>query len=199
MSDTAIKVLDRLREGNRRFLAGTSRRKEHQEARPLVKQAKPVAAIVGCIDSRVAPELVFDQDLGDLMTARVGGNILNGDIVASLEIACGVAGVELVVVLGHSDCVAVRYACKGPGSGETDGLLEKIRPAVDATSDPEDPEQRSADNDAFVNAVSRCNAAMVASNVVRQSAVLADLQAQSRLMVVSAYYDTDTGAVEFQS
>lgn len=197
MSDTAIQVLERLREGNRRFQNGDLRQ-TRQDQSVVVRQATPVAAVLGCVDSRVAPEFVFDQAPGDLMTVRVAGNVLNEDVLGSLEIACAVAGTKLLVVLGHSDCVAVRYACDGTELGTTEALLSKLRPAIDATQQPADPGQRNGKNDEFVTAVSRCNANLAAAAVIGRSEVLADLQARGDLMVVSAFYDTDSGVVEFQ-
>ena len=197
MSDTAIQVLERLREGNQRFQNGNLRQARDDQG-VVVRKATPVASVLGCVDSRVAPEFVFDQSPGDLMTARVAGNVLTEDVLGSLEIACAVAGTRLLVVLGHSDCVAVRYACEGTELGTTEALLSKLRPAIDATEHPVDPSQRNGKNDEFVTAVSRCNADLGARAVISRSEVLADLQARGELMVVSAFYDTESGAVEFQ-
>ena len=147
-------ALDRLREGNQRFV------NNGMVARNLLEQVEatkggqaPFAAVLGCIDSRVSPELVFDQGVGDIFGCRVAGNIVNEDILGSIEFACKVAGSKLVVVLGHARCGAVMGACDNVELGNLTPMLAKVTPAIDATEQPSESAERNSQNADFVDAV----------------------------------------------
>lgn len=188
-------ALARLVAGNTRFVAGSA------EARDLMAEVKttaggqhPVAVVLSCIDSRVSAELVFDQGVGDIFSARVAGNVLNGDILGSMEFACQLAGAKLIVVLGHTACGAVKGACAGAELGHLTGLLEKIAPSVSAAEAM--PDLADADR---VDTVARLNVAHVAEAIVAESAVLRDLVKAGTVQVVGAMYDVATGAVAFDA
>ena len=151
--------------------------------------------VVGCIDSRVPPELVFDRRIGDIFSARVAGNIVNDDIVGSCEFATKLAGAKLIVVLGHSECGAIKGAIDGAELGELTQLLAKIRPAVEASKDA--PGDHTSKNKDFVQQVAIANAKLASENLTKTSDVLRDLVATKQLKIVSAMHDIATGRVTF--
>jgi carbonic anhydrase len=188
-------VLQRLKEGNQRFTGG------QMMARDLKMQVKatgygqyPMASVVSCIDSRSAPELVFDQGIGDVFAARIAGNFVNEDILGSLEFASKVAGAKLVVVLGHTSCGAIKGACDDVALGNLTGMLGKIKPAVQSVSYAGD---RSSKNDAFVEMVSAANVRRTVQDILQRSPVLKDMVDKGQVRVVGAMLDVKTGQVTF--
>jgi carbonic anhydrase len=185
--------------------AGNARFRDNLEtSRNLLQQVNetrdgqwPFAAILGCIDSRTSPELIFDQGIGDIFSVRIAGNVVNDDILGSLEFACGVAGAKLVVVLGHSQCGAIKGACDGVELGHLSGLLEKIRPAIEAVAEPLQSGSPGSDDASFVDAVTEANVRRVVALVPECSDVLRDLLQSGAIDVVGALYDVGTGAVRF--
>ncbi len=189
-------ALRRLQDGNDRFVHG------HMLPRDLRDHVKvtghgqyPIASIVTCIDSRSGPELVFDQGIGDVFTARVAGNIVNKDILGSLEYASAVAGSKLVVVLGHSHCGAVKGACDNVKMGNLTGLLDKLQPAV--SSIPKDGSARDSHNHEFVEKVAEANVELTVRDILDQSPVLKQMVKEGKIAVVGAMLDVETGHVEF--
>ena len=186
----------RLEAGNERFSA------RNGASRDLLGQVNdtkggqwPFAAIVGCIDSRVSPELVFDQGIGDIFSARVAGNIVNDDILGSLEFACKVAGSKLIVVLGHEGCGAVKGACDDVKMGQLTGLLAKIKPAIAATKEAG---ERNSENRDFVHNVAVQNVQLTTAKILAESEVLREMEAAGEIAVIGAMYDVETGNVTFQ-
>lgn len=195
---TPEKALELLKEGNQRFLKGTPReRKLNQQVIETAYGQYPFASIVGCIDSRVPTSLIFDQGIGSLFSARVAGNIINDDILGSLEFACKLAGAKLVVVLGHTSCGAVKGACDQAELGNLTALLSKINPAVLAVTEPENPEERTSKNVAFVDAVALENVKLTVQNVRTYSNVLRSMENQGAIKIIGAMYDVATGEVRF--
>lgn len=193
-------VLAKLRDGNRRFI------EKRQEERDLSIQVAatsggqwPFAAILGCIDSRVPPELVFDQGIGDLFSVRIAGNFANEDILGSLEFACKVAGSKAIVVLGHRHCGAIKGACDGVELGNLTSMLGKLNGAVKSVSEPSDPGQRTSKNADFVHNVALNNIDLTVSGILERSSVLREMQEQGEIQIVGAMYDVETGAVEFRA
>jgi len=192
---TPAQALERLKEGNQRFVAG------HMQPRDLVAERQataggqyPFAVVLSCLDSRASSELIFDQGLGDVFSARVAGNILNDDILGSMEFACKLAGAKLIVVVGHTKCGAVRGACAGAELGHLTGLLSKIKPAVDAVPVP--PSANKTDG-AHVDAVAKENVKLVLEQIRQQSPVLAELIASGKIGLVGGMQDLDSGQVIF--
>lgn len=192
--DEAIK---KLLAGNERFVGGKTINCD------LIKQVKatsqgqaPFAAIVGCIDSRVPPELVFDQRIGDIFCARIAGNFVNTDIIGSLEFATRVAGARAIIVLGHSECGAVKGAIDDVRLGNLTATLANIRPAVAATKLDGD---RTAKNPAMVQAVADTNARMAAAMLTSKSDILKELVNAGKLRIVPAMHDVSTGRVHLLS
>jgi carbonic anhydrase len=189
-------ALEILKQGNQRFLSNQNNNKELLEQ---VKQSAdgqfPVAAILSCIDSRTSSELIFDQGMGDIFSIRIAGNIVNDDILGSMEFACGVANSKLIVVLGHSKCGAVTSACNNYKSGYITGMLEKIKPAIELETSTK--EFRNGQNPDFVNRVSEMNVLHTAGQIRAKSTVLAELEREGRIKIVGGFYEVETGKVHF--
>jgi carbonic anhydrase len=193
---TPDEVLQRLMAGNARFVAGQVQSRDWSEQRRLTAGGQhPLAVVLSCLDSRVPAEVVFDQGLGDLFSARVAGNVLNDDILGSMEFACQAAGARLIVVLGHTACGAVKGAATGAELGHLTGLLTKIRPAVGATRE-RDPASAPGEA-AFVDRVAEINVQQVRRAIGERSAVLRQLIESGRVEVVGAMYDLASGRVTF--
>ena len=189
-------ALAKLKAGNERFVSRNMRNCDLiEQVRATSVGQFPSSVIVGCIDSRVPPELVFDQRIGDVFSARVAGNIVNDDIVGSSEFATKLSGAKLIVVLGHSECGAIKGAIDGAELGELTQLLAKIKPAVDACKDA--PGDHTSKNKDFVQQVAIANAKLAAENLTKTSGVLRDLVAADQLKIVAAMHDVATGRVKF--
>lgn len=194
---TAEEALARLKEGNGRFVAG------RREERDLVRQVRltsggqsPFAAVLGCIDSRVAPELVFDQGIGDILSVRIAGNFVNEDVLGNLEFACEVAGARVIVVLGHSNCGAIMGACDGVRLGHLTGLLSHLQPAVAAVDGAEGA--RNSENASFVQQVAEKNVDLTVQAIGEGSPVLQEMAATGKIAVVGAMYDVGSGVVTWR-
>ncbi len=191
-------ALDFLRQGNQRFVNNL------QLNRDLLQQVNetragqwPFATILSCIDSRTSAELIFDQGLGDIFSIRVAGNVVNTDILGSMEFACNVAGSKLLVVLGHTSCGAIKGACDHVELGNLTELLSKIQPAVYQESSVADPALRNSKNREFVESVSRINTRRSVKAVVERSFILEQLIEKSQIGVIGAMHDIETGFVHF--
>ena len=204
MSDAgaALEVLDRLIEGNRRFVSGEGVRdlaQEHARRRELVADQEPCAIVLGCSDSRVPAEMVFDQGLGDLFVIRVAGNIVAPSQVGSIEFAAERFGVRLVVVLGHTQCGAVAAALEeleqpsGGGSPNLGFIVNSILPCVQPLVQDRD----AGDAQALMRNAVRANIRASAEHLRHGSAVLEQLIGDSGLLVVGAEYALETGVVDF--
>ncbi|MDH3322299.1 MAG: carbonic anhydrase family protein [Flavobacteriaceae bacterium] len=195
---TPEKSLQYLKEGNLRFQNNLkANRNLLEQVNDTSKGQFPFATILSCIDSRVSAELVFDQGLGDIFSARIAGNFVNDDILGSMEFACKLAGTKLIVVLGHTACGAVKGACDDAKLGKLTGMLEKIKPAVRAVTLPEDSSLRNSSNIEFVNNVAEKNVQLTIDKILKDSAVLAEMQQNGEIKIVGGMYDIDSGAVTF--
>ena len=197
-SMTAEKSLQELKEGNKRFQANqkADRNLKEQVADTSGGQY-PFATILSCIDSRVSSELIFDQGIGDIFSARIAGNFVNDDILGSMEFACKLAGTKLIVVLGHTACGAVKGACDDAKLGKLTGMLEKIKPAVNSVSEPEDPSLRNSSNIEFVNNVAEKNVHLTIDKIKADSEVLDKMVQNNEINIVGGMYDVQSGAVTF--
>ena len=183
---TPNEALDRLISGNQRFTTDKNRSYDYSnQVKETSSGQYPYAAILSCIDSRVPPEIIFDQGIGEIFVARVAGNIVNRDILGSLEYACSVAGSKLIVVLGHTSCGAVTSAVNGVKKGNITHLLGNIKPAVLQVS--------NAENN--VNEVARKNAELSMRNIRSSSPDLAQMEAYGEILIKGAMYDVDSGLV----
>jgi carbonic anhydrase len=179
-------ALDRLLQGNARFM------ERRQQGRDLMAQVEetamgqfPFAAVLGCIDSRTAAEQIFDLGIGDVFNVRVAGNIVNEDVLGSLEYSCSVMGAKLVLVLGHTSCGAVISACNQVESGNITPLLLKIRPALDAVQDAA----------LRVDEVAEKNVCFSIDRIRKESPILAEMEEKGEIMIKGAMYDVATGRV----
>ena len=183
-----------LADGNARFVAGTPARRDYSDQiRATAAAQYPFAVVLGCIDSRVPIETVFDQGIGDIFAARVAGNIVNTEILGSLEFACRLAGSKLVVVLGHTSCGAVKGAIRSARLGNLTQLVQKIEPAVQATEGRRDVDDAAA----YVDGVAEENVRMVIAEIRRDSSVLATMEREREIRIVGGIYDVSTGVVRF--
>ncbi len=193
---TPHQVIDVLRKGNERFINNLkSNRNLLQQVNETSEGQHPMAIVLSCIDSRTSAELIFDQGLGDIFSVRIAGNILNEDILGSMEFACKVAGAKAIVVLGHSKCGAVKGACDGVRLGNLTALLQKIEGAI--ALETETIGDRSAANDTFVERVAELNVILVKSQIMQRSALLAQMVRNSEIAIVGGMYDVESGAVDF--
>ncbi len=189
-------VLSMLREGNRRFVAGTLTLRDHSaQVRKAALGQFPKAIILSCVDSRVPVEDVFDRGIGDIFVSRNAGNFVNIDVLGGMEFACKVAGAKLILVMGHEDCGAVKGAIDNVKLGNLTAMLENIRPSVAEVAEKVG-EGTSAD-EAFVQKVTKQNVRDAIANIRKQSPVLLDLERQGRLTIVGGIYNMNTGEVEF--
>jgi len=188
-------IIERAKAGNRRFREGNRVERDFlAEQRATASGQYPAAVLLGCIDSRSPAEIIFDLGLGYVFNCRVAGNVENPDVLGSLEFATKVAGAKVVLVLGHAGCGAVKGAIDGARLGHLTQLLDKIRPAVEATVyDGE----RTSGNPEFVEAVARKNIELTMANIRKKSAVIAELEASGAVKVAGAFHHLATGFVEF--
>jgi carbonic anhydrase len=194
---TPDKAVEKLKAGNQRFVEGASHNRDlNAQAQKTAAGQYPFAVVLSCLDSRSAPEIIFDQGVGDLFVARVAGNVINDDMLGSFEFATQVAGAKLIVVMGHSACGAVMGACDGVELGHLTGLLAKISPAVDATPVADGAERNSA-NAEFVEAVTIANAKMQAADILSRSSIIKAAVDAGEVKIVPAMHNLETGEVEF--
>jgi carbonic anhydrase len=150
---------------------------------------------LSCIDSRTSAELIFDQGLGDVFSVRIAGNILNEDILGSMEFGCKVAGSKIIVVLGHTRCGAVKGACDHIEMGNLTALLTKLRPAVD--SETETTTNRTSSNAVFVENVAGINVKRTVKSILERSPILKDMVETGQIGLVGGIHDISTGLVSF--
>jgi carbonic anhydrase len=193
---TPDQALQMLQEGNARFASGKSVNCDLlAQVKATADGQAPFAAVVGCIDSRVPPELVFDQQIGDIFAARIAGNFVNTDIIGSLEFATKLAGAKLIVVLGHTECGAVKGAVDDAKLGNLTAALANIRPSVIKITAVDGP--RTSTNKKLVQAVADQNARDAAAMLSDRSEVLRDLVREGKLKIVSAMHDVGTGQIKW--
>ncbi|MBK6354846.1 MAG: carbonic anhydrase [Saprospiraceae bacterium] len=192
------KALDYLKEGNLRFVSNLKiNRNLLQQANETRDGQWPFAAILSCIDSRTSAELIFDQGLGDVMSIRIAGNVVNTDIIGSLEFACKVAGSKLIVVLGHSNCGAIKGACDHIEMGNLTELLSKIQPAVYEERTVTDAQLRNSKNIDFVEQVTALNVKRSVISIVNRSYILEQMIEKGEIAIIGAVHNLETGIVEF--
>lgn len=192
---TPDEIIARGKKGNERFRTGKRMDRDLlQEQKNTAKGQHPAAIVLSCIDSRAPVELILDLGIGDTFNSRVAGNIANEDVLGSMEYACALSGSKLVLVMGHTACGAIKGAIDKVQLRNLTGLLENIRPAIDAT---QHDGPRVSSNAAYVTAVARKNVELTMAGIRAKSAVLKDLEDQGRIKIAGAMYSVDTGIVEF--
>ncbi len=189
-------ALARLRAGNTRFISGATTQSDlRAEVRATALGQYPAAFVLSCVDSRVPVETVFDQGIGDIFVGRVAGNIVDDQMLGSMEFATAVAGSPLVVVLGHTSCGAVKGACDAVDIGLITALVEAIQPSVEAVTP--DGDACSSSNKKLVNEIAEHNVNRVIAEIRQRSKVLSELEAQGKVGIVGAMYDLANGEVRF--
>src|SRR5262245_40083152 len=192
---TPSEIIDAAKRGNERFRSGVRQNRNYlNEQKASASGQYPAAVLLSCIDSRAPAEVIMDLGLGDIFNCRVAGNIANQDILGSMEFGCKLAGAKVVCVMGHTACGAIKGAIDNVELGNLTGLLDKIKPAVQATNYSG---EHSSKNYAFVDAVARTNVQMTLDNVRKNSAVLSDLEAKGTIKIVGAMYNLETATLEF--
>ncbi|HXZ79204.1 MAG TPA: carbonic anhydrase family protein [Terriglobales bacterium] len=196
-SMTPAQVLDELKKGNERFRTGKMASRDYlAEKRSSAAGQYPAAVVLGCLDSRVPVEIVFDAGIGDTFTGRVAGNVVNDDMLGSMEFGCAVSGAKVVLVLGHTACGAIKGAIDDVVLGNLTGLLARIKPAIPATKfDGE----KSSKNASYVNAVARSNVMLGLAEIRKRSPILEEMERKGSIKITGAMYDLATGVVEFVS
>ena len=194
---TPDEIIAYAKAGNERFRAGLRKNRDFlREQTTSAKGQHPSAVVLSCVDSRAPAEIILDLGIGDMFNSRVAGNIVNEDVLGSLEFACAVAGSKVVLVMGHTACGAIMGAIDKVQLGNLTSLLEKIRPAIEATRyDGE----RTSKNDTFVNAVARKNVELSIAGIRVKSSLLKELEAKGSIKIVGGMYNLATAGVEFFS
>jgi carbonic anhydrase len=197
-STTPMQALDFLKEGNQRFINNLKANRDLlQQANETRDGQFPFAVILSCIDSRTSAELIFDQGLGDVFSIRIAGNIVNTDILGSLEFACKIAGSKLIVVLGHTGCGAIKGACDHAEMGNLTELLSKIQPAVYEETMTSDTKDRTSKNKKFVENVADLNVKRTVKSIVARSYILAQMIEKGEIAIIGGKHHLDTGQVQF--
>jgi carbonic anhydrase len=192
---TPDQIIDLMKQGNERFRAGKMAPHDYlAQKRATVAGQYPAAVILSCIDSRAPAEIIFDLGIGDTFNARVAGNIATDDLLGSLEFACAVAGAKVVLVMGHTACGAIKGAIDGAVLGNLTGLLNKIKPAVNATHYEG---ERTSKNGQFVDEVAKTNVLMTVAAIRQHSDVLAGLEKDGKIKIVGSMYRLTGGSVDF--
>jgi carbonic anhydrase len=195
---TPKEALEILVHGNQRFVTNLkANRNLLQQANDTRDGQWPFAAILSCIDSRTSAELIFDQGLGDIFSIRIAGNIVNTDILGSMEFACKVAGAKLLVVLGHTKCGAVKGACDHVEMGNLTELLAKLQPAVYEEKTITNVEERNAKNPQFVENVAAINVRRSVNSIISRSPILAQMIEKGEVAIIGGMHNLETGLVEF--
>ena len=188
-----LDVLNILKEGNQRFV------QNNLMSRNLLSQVEktssgqfPIAVVISCIDSRVPTEMIFDQGIGDIFCVRVAGNVINQDVLGSVEFACKIAGVKLIVVMGHTRCGAVKGACNEVELGNLTGLLKKIKPAISIVSE----RVNSVDMTHFVDEVAYENVQTSLTAIINDSPIINEMIENNEVKCAKGMYSVETGKVE---
>ena len=193
---TPQQALQILKDGNARFINNLKmNRNLLQQVNETRDGQWPFAVVLSCIDSRTSAELVFDQGLGDIFSIRIAGNVVNDDIIGSMEFGCKIAGAKIIVVLGHTKCGAVKGACDGVQMGKLSGLLNKIQPAVE--EERETTTNRTSSNGDFVEKVSEINVHRNMQLVLEKSPIIREMVDNGEIGIVGAMYDVAIGKVDF--
>lgn len=192
----ANRVLQQLKQGNERFITGKRRHRNYGEQILDTKLSqRPEAVVLSCMDSRSIPEVAFDQGIGKIFTIRVAGNVINRDIIGSMEYGTKIVGARLIVVLGHTNCGAVKAACKDVKLDKLSDVLQQIQPAVKTTETA--LKNTNCADPSLYNAIARQNVMNMAEQIPQQSTAIAELIKAGKLKIVGAMYDVSTGKVTF--
>lgn len=189
-------VLQRLKDGNQRFVEGKMKNRDLlAQANATAGSQHPVAVVLSCLDSRTAPDIVFDQGIGDIFVARIAGNIQNNDILGSMEFGTKLMGAKLIAVIGHTSCGAMRGSCENAKLGHLTGVLQKIQPAVQQTA--KENGTKDCNNASFIDQIARYNVMLVIKKIRKESPIIDQLIKEGKVGIVGGIQDISTGSVTF--
>lgn len=189
-------ILETFKLGNQRFLEGKPQYRDHLgDVKRSALGQTPHAIVVGCIDSRQPAEIIFDKGIGDIFNARVAGNFVNDDILGGIEFACKVSGAKLILVMGHSECGAVKAAVDDVKLGNITGMLANLKPAVESVK--KSREKATSEDKSFVSAVAKENVLLNMKKIVQESPIIAEMVENEEVKIVGCMYDLESGKVEF--
>tara|TARA_R110000796_G_scaffold99567_1_gene207792 strand:+ start:50249 stop:50893 length:645 start_codon:yes stop_codon:yes gene_type:complete len=189
-------ILEKFKVGNQRFLESKPQYRDHLgDIKRTALGQTPYAIVLGCIDSRKPAEVIFDKGLGDIFNARVAGNFVNTDILGSIEFACKVSGSKLILIMGHSDCGAVKAAVDDVKLGNITDMLANLKPAVAAVTEIKG--KATSEDKCFVAAVARQNVLLNKDKILQNSPIIADMVAKGEVKIAGCMYDLASGVVEF--
>ncbi|MFM7340969.1 MAG: carbonic anhydrase, partial [Bacteroidota bacterium] len=195
-SFSPVEILNHLQSGNKRFVDGELTQKDFgKQIEVTSKEQNPMCVIIGCIDSRTTPELLFDSGLGDILTIRIAGNIINQDIIGSLEIACSKLGARLIVVKSHSKCGAVLLAMNDVNNNSIGSITSKIKRVAEKINAY--PLKNNSGDEQLIEIVAKENAINGVQEILQLSPLLSSMINEGKLGIISAYHDISTGKVEF--
>jgi len=193
---TTRQAIQLLKDGNKRFLTNL---KTHRNLLAQVNETSdgqfPLAVILSCIDSRTSAELIFDQGLGDIFSVRVAGNVINEDILGSMEFSCKLSGAKLIAVIGHTGCGAIRGACDEVQLGNLTALLKKIKPAIEYEK-VASPDSTSSNRE-FQERVATRNVRIMMHQIIEKSPIICQMVKEGKLAIIGGMYNVDNGRVEF--
>lgn len=194
---TIDEIIQQFKDGNERFLKGTTLQNNFlKQVEQTGSQGQfPKAIVLSCIDSRGPVEVLFDKGIGDIFGTRVAGNYADEGVIGGMEYACKVAGAKVIIVLGHTDCGAVKSACDNVKLGNITYVMDEIKPAVDSVKGI--TEDRTSKNKDFVKEVTKKNVQLTMKKVLVDSEILAELVKEGKLSVIGGIYDVSTGKVDF--
>ncbi len=196
---TPAEAIQLLKDGNMRFVNNLKlNRNLLEQVNETSEGQYPFAIILSCIDSRTSAELIFDQGLGDIFSVRIAGNILNDDILGSIEFACKVSGSKLIAVLGHTKCGAINGACNNVKLGHLTTLLDKIKPAIHIAKDINHHGEADVTSAEFIHEVTDINVDLVIHEIVSKSDIIRDLLTENKIAMIGGTYDAETGVVDFK-
>ena len=191
---TPDEILQILKEGNKRFVEGYRTEKYYKHQVNATSDGQfPMAVVISCIDSRTSPEIIFDSGLGDLVSIRIAGNIINDEILGSIEIACDKLGAKLIVVMGHSKCGAIKLAASSNHSGKIGSITDKIDVAISQCD-----RQTQASYDDFIDTISWLNVHNSVTEIIKKSEYIHERADDGKLKLVAAFYDIETGKIRFE-
>mgnify|MGYP000601408781 CR=1 FL=1 len=194
---TPSEALDLLIEGNQRFINNVKRQHDMLSVRDEIKDKQhPFASILGCSDSRTTVELIFDQNLGDLFSVRLAGNIASKEAIGSLEFSCTKLGSKVIVVMGHSNCGAIKAACDKYEGGNVGEIIKLIKPAVESEKSITNKDHRDSKNELFVEKVCFLNVQRQIEVILKHSPIINQMVEDKKIGIVGGVYSLSSGLFE---
>lgn len=189
-------AFQRLKDGNKRFIEGRMKNRDLlTQANATSASQHPVAVVLSCLDSRTAPDIIFDQGIGDIFVARIAGNIQNDDILGSMEFGTKLMGAKLIAVIGHTRCGAMRGSCENAKLGHLTGVLQKIQPAVQQAT--KENKTKDCNKATFIDQIAKDNVMLVINQIRMRSPIIDKLIKEGKVGIVGGMQDIATGAVTF--